>query len=70
MIQQLIAHGFVKEAYEEVRPMINRVVKNQGFYERYGKGDVPDGSGKFKGSAGVLSKAILQFRDWAAANQK
>ncbi|WP_255607443.1 hypothetical protein [Pedobacter polysacchareus] len=70
MIQQLIANGFVKEAYEEVRPMINRVVKNQGFYEWYGKGDVPDGSGKFKGSAGVLSKAILQFREWAVANQK
>ncbi|MCX2450008.1 hypothetical protein OQX61_01880 [Pedobacter sp. PLR] len=70
MIQQLIANGFVKEAYEEVRPMINRVVKNQGFYEWYGKGDVPDGSGKFKGSAGVLSKAILQFRVWAEANQK
>ncbi|MBC8984584.1 hypothetical protein H9X96_02190 [Pedobacter sp. N36a] len=70
MIQQLIANGFVKEAYEEVRPMINRVVKNQGFYEWYGKGDVPDGSGKFKGSAGVLSKAILQFREWAVENQK
>ncbi|WP_316748847.1 hypothetical protein [Pedobacter gandavensis] len=70
MIQQLIANGFVKEAYEEVRPMIDRVVKNQGFYEWYGKGNIPDGSGKFKGSAGVLSKAILQFKDWAAANQQ
>ncbi|MET4138269.1 hypothetical protein [Pedobacter sp. UYP1] len=70
MIQQLIANGFVKEAYEEVRPMIDRVVKNKGFYEWYGKGNVPDGSGKFKGSAGVLSKAIGQFKDWAAANQK
>ncbi|MBB2148592.1 glucosidase family protein [Pedobacter gandavensis] len=70
MIQQLIANGFVKEAYEEVRPMIDRVVKNQGFYEWYGQGDVPSGSGKFKGSAGVLSKAIGQFKDWAAANQK
>ncbi|PTS96946.1 hypothetical protein DBR11_18275 [Pedobacter sp. HMWF019] len=70
MIQQLIANGFVKEAYEEVRPMIDRVVKNKGFYEWYGQGDVPSGSGKFKGSAGVLSKAIVQFKNWAAANQK
>ncbi|HWW38929.1 GH36-type glycosyl hydrolase domain-containing protein [Pedobacter sp.] len=70
MIQQLIANGFVKEAYEEVRPMIDRVVKNKGFYEWYGQGDVPSGSGKFKGSAGVLSKAIVQFKDWALANQK
>ncbi|WP_316834706.1 hypothetical protein [Pedobacter nutrimenti] len=69
MIQQLIANGFVKEAYEEVRPMIDRVVKNKGFYEWYGQGDVPSGSGKFKGSAGVLSKAIAQFKTWAAANQ-
>lgn len=70
MIQQLIAHGFVKEAYEEVRPMISRVIKNKGFYEWYGKGDVPDGSGKFKGSAGVLSKAIKQFREWAVIHKK
>lgn len=70
MIQQLIANGFVKEAYEEVRPMIDRVVKNKGFYKWYGKGNVPNGSGKFKGSAGVLSKAIVQFKDWTAANQK
>lgn len=65
MIQQLIANGFVKEAYEEVRPMIDLVIKNHGFYEWYGKGGVPSGSGKFKGSAGVLSKSITQFKDWA-----
>lgn len=69
MIQQLIAHGFVKEAYEEVRPMIDRVVQNQGFYEWYGKGGVPSGSGHFKGSAGVLAKAIEMFREWAEENQ-
>lgn len=65
MIQQLIANGFVKEAYEEVLPMMDLVVKNKGFYEWYGKGGTPSGSGKFKGSAGVLSKSITQFKDWA-----
>lgn len=65
MIQQLIANGFVKEAYEEVRPMIDRVIQNEGFFEWYGMGGVPSGSGHFKGSAGVLSKAIGQFNDWA-----
>ena len=64
MIQQLIANGFVKEAYEEVRPMIDRVIKNEGFYEWYGMGGVPSGSGHFKGSAGVLAKAIEMFGDW------
>lgn len=33
MIQQLVANGFVEEAYDEIRPMIDRVIKNQGFFE-------------------------------------
>lgn len=70
MIQQLIANGFVKEAYEEVQPMINLVIKNKGFYEWYGIGGTPSGSGKFKGSAGVLSKSIKQFKDWAKEQNK
>lgn len=66
MIQQLIQHGFYQEAYNELQPMIDRVVKNKGFYEWYGKNDVPSGSGKFKGSAGVLSKAIAMINQWAS----
>jgi len=69
MIQQLIANGFVEEAYREVRPMIDRVIHNQGFYEWYGMGNVPSGSGHFKGSAGVLSKAIEMFYEWADENK-
>lgn len=69
MIQQLIAHGFVEEAYEEIRPMIDRVLHHRGFYEWYGKGGVPSGSGHFKGSAGVLAKAIEMFRQWAEENK-
>lgn len=65
MIQQLVANGFVEEAYDEIRPMIDRVIKNQGFFEWYGKGGVPSGSGHFKGSAGVLAKAIEMMNDWA-----
>ncbi len=69
MIQQLIKNGFVEEAYHEVRPMLDRVLKNQGFYEWYGKKDIPSGSGKFKGSAGVLSKSIAMFDEWAEQNK-
>ena len=58
MIQQLVANGFVEEAYDEIRPMIDRVIKNQGFFEWYGMGGVPSGSGHFKGSAGVLAKRL------------
>lgn len=69
MIQQLIANGFTQEAYDEVRPMIDRVIKNQGFYEWYGKGCKPAGSGHFKGSAGVLAKSIEMFNQWANENK-
>lgn len=65
MIQQLVANGFIEEAYDEIRPMIDRVIKNQGFFEWYGMGGVPSGSGHFKGSAGVLAKAIEMMNDWA-----
>lgn len=65
MIQQLVKAGMVQEAYDEMRPMIDRVIANRGFYEWYGQGEVPSGSGHFKGSAGVLAKAISMMRQWA-----
>lgn len=65
MIQQLVKYGMVEEAYAEIRPMIDRVVKNGDFYEWYGMGNVPGGSAHFKGSAGVLAKAIEMLHDWA-----
>lgn len=65
MIQQLIRNGFVQEAYDEVQPMLERVVKNKGFFEWYKVDGTPSGSGTFRGSAGVLHKAIEDFRIWA-----
>lgn len=65
MIQQLIKNGFVQEAYDEVRPMLDRVIENQEFFEWWAKGNVPSGSGKFKGAAGVLSKSVGMFHEWA-----
>jgi len=69
MIQQLIAYGFVEEAYELVQPMFERVLENDGFYEWYMMDGTPQGSADFKGSAGVLTKAIAMFWDWARDNQ-
>lgn len=69
MIQQLVANGMVEEAYAEIRPMLDRVIKNNGFYEWYGMGNVPSGSGHFKGSAGVLSKSISLMSEWAEKNK-
>jgi len=68
MIQQLIAHGFVEEAYELVQPMLERVIENDGFFEWYKMDGTPAGSAEFKGSAGVLAKAIEMFNNWAEEN--
>lgn len=68
MIQQLIAYGFVEEAYELARPMMERVVANNGFYEWYKIDGTPAGSADFKGSAGVLAKSIEMFYQWASEN--
>lgn len=58
MVLELVKNGFVQEAYEQIQPMTERVVKNNGFYEWYSINNEPRGSGTFKGSAGVLMDAI------------
>ncbi len=63
MIQELIKNGFVEEAYREIQPMVKRVKDNDGFYEWYSVNNEPRGSGTFRGSAGVLYKAILMFEE-------
>ena len=65
MIQQLVKYGFVNEAYEQLAPMTNRVVKNNGFYEWYTVDNKPEGSGTFRGSAGVLYVSIELLEAWA-----
>jgi hypothetical protein len=63
MIQQLIRYGFYEEAYELAQPMIERVKKNNGFYEWYTVRNEPKGSGTFRGEAGVLYQAIRMFEN-------
>ncbi len=65
MIQQLAINGFINEAYEQARPMLDRVIKNHGFYEWYDIHNNPKGSGAFRGSAGVLWKAIDVLKIWS-----
>jgi len=65
MIQGLIENGFVEEAHQFIQPMIQRVIKNHGFYEWYSLSGAPQGSADFKGSAGVLGKAIEMMQAWA-----
>ncbi|MBR9998113.1 MAG: hypothetical protein KFF73_04040 [Cyclobacteriaceae bacterium] len=63
MVQQLVRYGLVEEAYKELRPMIERVRTNDGFYEWYTVQNEPKGSGTFRGSAGVLYKAIIMLEE-------
>jgi hypothetical protein len=69
MIQQLIANGFVEDAYELAQPMFNRVLKNGDFHEWYKLDGTPAGSAEFKGSAGVLAKSYSMFIAWAEENK-
>lgn len=62
MIVQLARHGMLREAYDELRPMLQRVVDNHGFYEWYSVDGKPMGSGTFRGEAGVLHMAIESLR--------
>ncbi len=66
MIQQLIRLGMMEDAYRELLPMVERVERHGGFYEWWTPDNQPRGSGQFRGSAGVLSVAVRQLRDWAA----
>jgi hypothetical protein len=69
MIQVLIANDYPNEAYAELNPMIDRVIKDNGFFEWYDvKTGAPKGSGNFRGAAGVLYDAIEQLRSWAKNN--
>ena len=65
MIWALAENGYIKEAYEELKPMLARVIENNGFNEWYTPAGEPMGSGTFRGEAGVLVTAIDMLRDWA-----
>ncbi len=65
MIQQLVRFGLVQEAYDQLLPMTDRVVEHDGFYEWYTVRNKPEGSGTFRGSAGVLYRAIEMLEEAA-----
>jgi len=65
MVRQLIQRGMVEEAYTELKPMVSRVIRHNGFFEWWTRDNQPRGSGQFRGSAGVLGMAILELQQWA-----
>lgn len=62
-VQQLIEYGYYEEAYEAISPMLDLVIKNNGFYEWWSPEGKPLGSSSFRGAAGVLWKAICMFEE-------
>lgn len=68
MINELVHNGFLEKAYDEIKPMIERVIKNNGFFEWYTVDGKPTGSGSFRGSAGVLYTAISNMQIAAASD--
>ncbi len=65
MIQQLVRHGMIEDAYRELKPMVARVAQHGDFHEWWSRDNQPRGSAQFRGSAGVLGQAIFMLRDWA-----
>lgn len=68
MIQQLVHNGFVRDAYAELKPMVRRVLKHGDFHEWWSLDNQPRGSKQYRGSAGVLGKAIVMLQAWAKEN--
>lgn len=66
MLSCLIANGYPADAYTEMLPMVDRVLANNDFHEWYTVENKASGSGSYRGAAGVLGKAILELRAWAA----
>lgn len=62
IIPQLVRHDLVDEAIQELKPFIDRVLENNGFFEWYTIDGEAKGSGIFRGSAGVLLEAIDVIR--------
>ena len=61
-IQALVKYGMLREAYDELLPMLRRTVQDPGFYEWYRLDGTPVGTGTYRGTAGVLYKACKELR--------
>ena len=62
MVEALARYGFYREAYEALRPMLQRIVDNDGFFEWDRPDGTPQGSGTFRGEAGVIYRAIRSLQ--------
>jgi len=65
MVGQLARYQFAAESFRELEPMMDRVLKHEGFFEWWTRDNKPMGAKNFKGSAGELIEAIHELRNWA-----
>jgi hypothetical protein len=56
----------VQVAYQEIAPMLDRVLRDDGFFEWYTRDGTAQGSGDYRGSAGQIANAIDMLLEWAA----
>ncbi len=63
IVNQLIKYDYLEEAYEQLKPLMSRVVENDDFMEWYTRDNEPRGSSGCKGSAGVLYSAICSLEE-------
>jgi hypothetical protein len=68
VIQQMVAHNQAQLAYQELGPMLDRVLRDDGFYEWYTREGTGKGSAGYRGSAGQVAKAIDMLAQWAATH--
>ena len=62
----MLACGLPEEAYATLRPIVEMIETQDGFFEWHGPDGTPHGSKTFRGAAGVVGAAIEQLRSWAA----
>jgi hypothetical protein len=68
IIQQMVVQGNAQLAYDELGPMLDRVLRDQGFFEWYTRDGQARGSADYRGTAGQLAKAIDMLEAWAASH--
>lgn len=69
MVRQLSSHGMLQEAYDELQPMLDQVLRDGDFFEYYTLSNKPAGSSGYRGGAGVLLEAIESVQDAAKRRQ-
>lgn len=67
MVRQLALHGMIREAYDELQPLLDQAMNDGDFFEWYTLSNKPSGAPNYRGGAGVLAQAIEALQTAALA---